>query len=50
LEADQHNLQSLKSVFLSRNLDQNMPKNALKKAAKIIQHYSKCSFAFSEFT
>jgi len=26
LEADQHILQSLKIVFLSKNLDQNMPK------------------------
>jgi len=39
LDEDQHTLQSLKSVFLSKNLDQNnMPKIDLffgKKAAKI---------------
>jgi len=28
LVVDQHTLQSLKSVFLSRNFDQNMPKTA----------------------
>jgi len=29
LEAHQHTLQSLKKTFLSKNLDQNMLKNAL---------------------
>jgi len=48
LEADQHTLQSLKSVFLSRNLDQNKPENTFsfenafffekkKKTAKIAE-------------
>jgi len=29
MEADQYTLQSFKSVFFSRNVNQNMPKNAL---------------------
>jgi len=43
LEADQHTVQSLKSVFLNRNLNQNMLKNAVffGKAAKPPQRWGR---------